>query len=351
MLAAIIGFASTTAFAYSAQAFFDHFLYRIALTELLTGIAVPIAGVWLLLARSLRGIGAKFVGCCLALYGFAHFYNFLSVVQIQLGTEVSPPPVFGLVEVIFIALIGFGLVIWLLEDERERLYKVNQQLDRFLYSTSHDLRAPISSVLGLINVARYDVPDPKTNEYLTLIEGRVRKLDSVIADILALSRVHKTEPKYEMIDFNSILHDSVSDLKFANGSIPIEFRYPEGASNQFWGDYNMTKMVLGNLLSNAVKYHSRDRELPFVEVKFEKGDGSVAFTITDNGEGIPPEHQEKVFDMFYRASTTSQGTGLGLFIVKETLARIHGTIQMASHYGRGTTFTVSLEQVDIDPSN
>lgn len=113
----------------------------------------------------------------------------------------------------------------------------------------------------------------------------------------------------------------------------------------------MTKMVLGNLLSNAVKYHSRDRELPFVEVKFEKGDGSVAFTITDNGEGIPPEHQEKVFDMFYRASTTSQGTGLGLFIVKETLARIHGTIQMASHYGRGTTFTVSLEQVDIDPSN
>ncbi len=163
-------------------------LYRIAFTELLTGIAIPIAGVWLLFARSLRGIGAKFVGCCLALYGFAHFYNFLSVVQIQLGTDV-PTPVFGLVEVIFIALIGFGLVIWLLEDERERLHKVNQQLDRFLYSTSHDLRAPISSVLGLINVARYDVSDPKTNEYLSLIEGRVRKTRLGDRRYLALSRV------------------------------------------------------------------------------------------------------------------------------------------------------------------
>lgn len=343
-LAIVLAVVTTSSFAYSRHVFLDNLIYRIALTELLTGITLPVAGGWLILSRSLRGIGSKFVGVCLALYGLAHFYNFITVVQTFFGAHVSPPPVFGLLEVILIALVGFGLVIWLLEDERERLHKVNQQLDRFLYSTSHDLRAPISSVLGLINVARYDVKDTTTTEYLNLIEGRVRKLDSVIADILALSRVHKPEPKYEIIDFNSLLKESVGDLKFANGAIPIEFRYQEKVGNEFWGDYNLSKMVVGNLLSNAVKYHSPEREHPYVEVTFEKKSDAVVFTITDNGEGIPAEHQDRVFDMFYRASTSSQGTGLGLFIVKETLARIHGTIQMKSFFGVGTSFTVVLEQ-------
>jgi signal transduction histidine kinase len=103
-------------------------------------------------------------------------------------------------------------------------------------------------------------------------------------------------------------------------------------------------MVLGNLLSNAVKYHAPNKPDPYIQVDFEKTMGKVSFVVADNGEGIDKEHHDKIFDMFYRASENSQGTGLGLYIVKETLARIGGSVELDSKKGRGTTFKIILEQ-------
>lgn len=333
------GAITTAAFAIDPK----DFIYEIGSIALITGISFVTGGVVLLISNSLRGIGVRIVGSCFVLYAMTYLYE-LNSVMLSLSGELITLPQTGIVKLVIIALIGLGLVIWLLEDEQAELRKTNRELDSFIYSTSHDLRAPVASVLGLINVARIEMKEPKSLEFLRLIEGRVQKLDQVISDILNLSKVKKSELRYENVDFNALLADSMADVKFLDGDKKIDLRYYESPGNRFIGDYSLTKMVLGNLLSNAVKYHSPSKPDPYIEVHFEKAAGQVSFVVADNGEGIDDEHHKKIFDMFYRASEKSHGTGLGLYIVKETLARIGGSVEVKSRKGTGTTFKVTLEQ-------
>jgi signal transduction histidine kinase len=341
LIAIAIGVGAIIAAAFAIDP--KDFAYEIGSVALITGTSFVTGGVLLLIASSLRGIGVKIVGGCFVAYGVIHLYD-VNAVAMSLTGEAFLLPQTGIVKLVLIALIGLGLVIWLLEDEQGELRKANRELDSIIYSTSHDLRAPVASVLGLINVARIDTKDERSLEFLNLIEGRVHKLDTVITDILNLSRVKKTELRYENVDFNALMADSMADVKFLEGSRKIEIRYFESPTNRFMGDYGLTKMVLGNLLSNAVKYHSPGKPDPYIEVHFEKAAGQVSFVVADNGEGIDDEHHKKIFDMFYRASEKSQGTGLGLYIVKETLARIGGSVEVKSRKGTGTTFKVTLEQ-------
>lgn len=334
-----IGAITTAAFAIDPK----DFVFEIGTIAATTGISFVVGGTLLLITPTLRGIGVRIVGSCFLVYAFTYFFDLNAVILSLLGQEVILPQT-GIVKLVIIALIGLGLVIWLLEDEQTELRKTNKELDSFIYSTSHDLRAPVASVLGLINVARIDMKDPKSLEFLRLIEGRVQKLDGVISDILNLSKVKKTELRYENVDFNALLADSMADVKFLENGKKIDIRYFESPGNSFVGDYSLTKMVLGNLLSNAVKYHSPTKPDPYIEVQFEKAAGQVSFVVADNGEGIDDEHHKRIFDMFYRASEKSQGTGLGLYIVKETLARIGGSVEVKSRKGTGTMFKVTLEQ-------
>jgi signal transduction histidine kinase len=341
-IATAAGVGAVTAAAFSVDP--KDFIYQVGGLDLITGVSFVLGGAWLLFARNLQGIGVKLVSTCFVLYALTHLYDLRAVVLFVMGDTILLPQMLGIVKIVIIALIGLGLVIWLLEDEQLQLRKTNRELDSFIYSTSHDLRAPVASVIGLITVARIEVHDQKSLEYLRMIEDRIRKLDVVISNILNISRVKKTELKYEMIDFNTLFADSISDVKFMADGKKINIRYMESASNKFIGDYSLTKMVLANLLSNAVKYHMPDKPDPYIQVDFEKTSGKVSFMVADNGEGIDTEHHDKIFDMFYRASQNSYGTGLGLYIVKETLARIGGSVELQSTRGSGTTFRVTLEQ-------
>jgi signal transduction histidine kinase len=341
-LAAAVGIGAVTAAAFSIDP--KDFIYQVGGLDLITGVSFVVGGLWLLFARNLKGIGVKLVAACFILYAVTHLYDLSAVVLFVMGDTILLPQMLGIVKIVIIAMIGLGLVIWLLEDEQVQLKKINRELDSFIYSTSHDLRAPVASVIGLIAVARMEIQDEKSLEFLRLIEDRTRKLDGVIGNILSISRVKKSELKYETIDFNSLFADSMSDVKFMADGKNIDIRYMESASNKFIGDYGLTKMVLGNLLSNAVKYHVPNKPDPYIQVDFEKMMGKVCFVVADNGEGIDQEHHDRIFDMFYRASQNSQGTGLGLYIVKETLARIGGSVELQSKKGTGTTFKVTLEQ-------
>lgn len=341
-MAAGIGIGAICAAAFAIDP--NDFVYQLGGLSFKTGASFVIGGAILLTTKSLRGIGVNLVGSCFVLYGVTHLYELGAAIVFIMGDAIMIPQLLGIVKIVIIALIGTGLVIWLLEDEQAELRKTNSELDSFVYSTSHDLRAPVASVLGLIAVSRIEIKDPKSLEFLRLIEDRVHKLDVVIRDILNISRVKKTELKYEMIDFNSLFADSIADVKFLADGKKIDIRYLESSSNKFIGDYGLTKMVLGNLLSNAVKYHCPAKPDPYIQVDFEKTMGKVSFVVADNGEGIDKEHHSKIFDMFYRASENSNGTGLGLYIVKETLGRIGGSVELQSKKGTGTTFKVTLEQ-------
>lgn len=233
--------------------------------------------------------------------------------------------------------------MWMLEDEREKLKKTNQELDSFLYSVSHDLRAPIASILGLTNLAKIEAePNDINQKYFDMIDQRVKKLDIVIGDILRLSRSKNSEAKHEFIDFNKLVFEIIADLKFNEGASAIRLNYIQNPENTFYSDTAQLKIIVGNLLSNAVKYHRLDQADPYIEVIFSKSKSKTTFSIRDNGEGIPKDNHDRIFNMFFRASTQSDGTGLGLYIVKEALAKIDGEITLLSEEGKGSLFTVTL---------
>jgi signal transduction histidine kinase len=275
-------------------------------------------------------------------YGIAYLYYSILGLLLLAGVSVSFPFFFGTLELTLICIIGLSMVIWLLEDERQRISKVNKELDSFLYSTSHDLRAPIASILGLTNLARLEIKDPTSKEFMKMIDDRVKKLDSVIGDILTLSRSKKVEIKMESIDFSELLKETTNELKFNEGASNINLIYEPNTVNIFWTDKAQMKIVLSNLIGNAVKYHNLNQPNPFIGVTFKRNNKVVEIAIEDNGLGIAKESLPKIFDMFYRATSTADGTGLGLYIVKEALSKINGTIRVTSEEGKGTVFTIAL---------
>lgn len=321
------------------------YFLRVGLKSLIASISFITAGVLLLKRAALgHGLGHRMLYISLILFGAMQGYYFMVVFLNSTGYQISFPVFFGVADLILISCIGLSMIIGLLEDERSKLKKANQELDNFLYRTSHDLRSPIASVLGLANLAKLEMREPKSLEYIAMIEDRVKKLDMVISDILDLSRSTKAEPKIERIDFNALMEDILSDIRFGKKTEPISFRFNPNPINIFFADYSQMKTVLSNLVYNAVKYHRTQQSDPFVSIEFKKDQDQVIISVADNGEGIAEEHQEKIFEMFYRASTNSDGTGLGLYMVKEVLDKVNGIITLKSVPGKGSIFTIRMDQ-------
>jgi signal transduction histidine kinase len=295
-------------------------------------------------ARFSGGVGQRLLAAGYFFYGVDQLVYTLVVLANVMGEPVPFPAYFGTLELVLVSITGLGMVMWLLEDEREKLRKVNLELDNFLYRTSHDLRAPLASILGLINLTRHSDDQKENLRIVEMIESRIRKLDEVIRDILNLSRTSKILNRIERIDFNQVMREIFSDMKFQEGAGNIKLRYREEPGNILHSDVGRIKMILSNLLSNAVKYHRLNQEDPFIEVNFQKAGTKVFIQVIDNGQGIAKDSQEKIFDMFYRASTQSDGTGLGLYIVREAVRRLKGSISVSSKEGKGSTFTIILEQ-------
>ena len=270
---------------------------------------------------------------------------FVTVVVNVLGYDFTLTlSFFGVMDLFFITLMGLGMIMWLLEDERMKLKQMNAELDSFFYNTSHDLRAPISSILGLTHVARLETGDKTMVHYFKMIESKIKKLDEVIGDILTFSKSAKLEIKKEEIDFNFLLKEIRSDLRFSEVATKIRPVYRANSANVLKTDAVQLKIILNNLISNAIKYHDLDKDDPFIEVTFVKLGNEVTIKVIDNGRGIEKEHFDKIFDMFYRAPSDLEGSGLGLFIVKEAAGKINGTVTVASELGKGSTFTLTFHE-------
>lgn len=223
-----------------------------------------------------------------------------------------------------------------------RLEKTNAELDRFLYSTSHDLRSPLSSIKGLVNIARLETADEKIQRYFAMMIDRVDRLDFFIKDIIDYSKNARTDIRNEPVDFKLLLAEVTDNLKYLEGAETIHFQSNVAVDHPVNADKNRLSVVLNNLIANAIKYHDSQKERQWIDVAVTNSIGSVKLTVSDNGLGIDPEHQHKIFDMFYRGTFQSKGSGLGLYIVKETVARMKGTIQVESTPGKGSSFLLTI---------
>lgn len=220
------------------------------------------------------------------------------------------------------------------------LQKTNDELNRFIYSASHDLRSPLMSILGVVQLAKMD--ENLDQEFFHIIENSVLKLDKYIRNIIDYYQNSKSEESFENIDFNELLQDILEMLKNQDHSIKFVTDVQQNA--EFIGDAFRIRVILINIISNAIKYKKQTSEQHNVTVKIINDGQSVNIKIIDSGIGINPEHLPNIFKMFYRAqiSNNKQGSGIGLYIVKESLDKIGGTISVTSTPNVGTSFEIII---------
>jgi signal transduction histidine kinase len=230
----------------------------------------------------------------------------------------------------------------ILSTKNAELEKINAELDRFVYSASHELRAPLTSVLGLINLAELNLSPDNKLEYLEMMRTSINKLDSFIQDIIRYSKNSRLELENEKINFSSIIYEVLNGLKYLKGWERLRVEHDISGPASFWSDSNRIRMLLNNIISNSIRFFDPTKENPFLNIVVSCNKEEAIIVISDNGKGIPADHVDRIFDMFYRASAESSGTGLGLYIVKEIVTKLHGKISVQSRLGEGSTFTIIL---------
>lgn len=222
------------------------------------------------------------------------------------------------------------------------LVKTNSELDRFVYSTSHDLRAPLTSVMGLISIAERTDNIAEIKNYMNMMRDRVHSLDKFIKDITDYSRNNRLEIRREKVTLVDLAAEVWESLKYSPEAERIQFVIDIPADLQIESDKNRLRVVISNLIANAVRYHDVRKLNQFIRLGFQTNGGVLSIQVEDNGQGIAQEYHNKIFDMFYRANEESKGSGLGLYIVKEALVKLSGSIQLESSPGVGSTFIVKL---------
>jgi len=229
-----------------------------------------------------------------------------------------------------------------LQQANEELTLRNGELDRFVYSASHDLRAPLMSMKGLINMIKIDPEKKNTDHYVQLIERSINKLDHFILDIIHYSRNTRQEIERDQIDFNALLSESIESLRYMEGADSVSSIRHLAIDTPFYSDHNRLLMVFNNIIANAVQYRDRWKENPFLEISIEATEAHAVIRFRDNGIGIGAEYIDSIFKMFFRASADSKGSGLGLYIVKGAVDKLGGHIEVQSRLGEGTTFTIVI---------
>ncbi len=229
-----------------------------------------------------------------------------------------------------------------LKKQYEQLKKINNELDRFVYSASHDLRAPLLSVLGLINISRMAALDDEQIQHLDLMEGSIKRLDRYISDIANYSKNNRLEIQVSKIDIRKIIQNCIDDHRFVNGFGELRIEIIVEEESELHTDEVRLKIILNNLISNALKYHNIKKLDPYVSITAYISPKKCKISIADNGRGIGKEHLGKIFNMFYRGSEYSEGSGLGLYIAKEAVAKLNGEINVRSVENVETEFSITI---------
>jgi PAS domain S-box-containing protein len=233
-----------------------------------------------------------------------------------------------------------------LEKKNEELNKVNQELDRFVYSISHDLRAPVASVLGLISLAEEAPKLEDTKEVLKMQREALDRLDLYIRDVIDYSRNKRLTPISKRLVLSEIVENSLTNLAYLPTIGQIEFFHEYEQGDHVWSDQMRVRIVVNNLLSNAIKYLDPKKDHPYIRIATSRQKNGLTVIVQDNGVGINPDYEERVWEMFYRGTSDSSGSGLGLYILQESLAALEGTVELETEFGKGTKFTVFIPDAE-----
>ncbi|MEQ9101917.1 MAG: HAMP domain-containing sensor histidine kinase [Imperialibacter sp.] len=231
----------------------------------------------------------------------------------------------------------------------ERLYIRNKELDLFTYHTSHDIRAPLASILGIASIAMTESDGEKMKEYITVIENRGKRLDKFIHQMIMFTRNDRTPVQAEKVEVAELVEECLVSLKgdplYRNLRIEKHFSLENPVVIL---DKLRISQIFQNLLNNAVKFQNTQLEDNYLIISVLSGGGFLRIIFEDNGIGIKKEYLPKMFQMFQRATDRVEGSGLGLYIVKQMVTKLGGDIKLSSEYGKGTKVEIDFSIENLE---
>lgn len=232
-----------------------------------------------------------------------------------------------------------------LQNQNAELKKINKELDSFVYSVSHNLRAPLMSVLGLLDLAKHESQQTHSDaldQYFAMMESSIHKLDETVKEILDYSRNARQNLAIEEINLERLIEEHFEKMQFMPGSKLINRTVQIKKQVPFYSDAYRLSVILNNLISNSIKYYDEKKSDPFIRISVEVQQDFAMLEFEDNGIGIEDRYINKVFDMFFRGTEHNKGAGLGLYIVREAVEKLGGQIKIQSKVGEGTIFRIEL---------
>ena len=250
--------------------------------------------------------------------------------------------IIGSVSIYYLLLLNRFKSSKLKTDEvNASLMIANRELDKFVYSASHDLRSPISSLKGLINIIKDEDDLPQIKSYLDLMTEILEKQDPFIKDIIDYSRNKKAQISIETVSIESIVDEAIFQNKFLQESKRIAV-FKSIDINFIVSDALKLKIIINNLYTNGIKYYDETKIKPSIAINAYDEKHEHIIVIEDNGIGIKKEFLAKIFDMFFVTNNDNKGSGLGLYLVKEAVDYLKGTIKVKSEFNVGTQFIITL---------
>lgn len=231
---------------------------------------------------------------------------------------------------------------------KEKLHFTSKELNRFIYKTSHDLKGPIASIIGLTNVAKYDVNEPASLRYFDMIHTSAATLDDMLTNLLHVVRIKDEQVIPASISIRLLVGQLIAKFKMTDESGEIKFSSDLNCKEHFCSDIRLLTPILNNLIDNGVKFRRRDYIDPAIHIKIYDYQNGIRIEIEDNGIGIRNDYMKQLFYMFSRGNADVKGAGLGLYLVKNAVEKLRGTIETESQEGIKTKFSIYIPEMIPD---
>ena len=223
------------------------------------------------------------------------------------------------------------------------LKALNKNLESFALRVSHDLLSPVNALKTLVSFIEEETKEDSTIEYIKLIKDRVNHLDDIIRNNLKNSKDDSLELNISKIPLEETIKAAADVFSNEMKDSGIDFQLNIRENEAFFSDKFRFDTLLENLIANAVKYHNSNIINKEIVVEGYSDSDLLRISVSDNGIGIDQVFHDRIFDKFFRESSTSQGYGIGLYIVKQTVEMLEGSIKVESALGQGTNFILELK--------
>lgn len=231
-----------------------------------------------------------------------------------------------------------------LRSTLHKLRSSNKELDTFIYRASHDLKGPTASLLGLTMLGKSISNDHRYIEFFDRIEDTAHNMNGILGKLLSMHVILQTTVSYTPVNIEMLLSEVRAAIHTSRVKHTILHEF--NTSLTFYSDTTLLTIILKNLLENSLIFHNPSREL-VIKINVEKKGSMIYLSVEDNGEGIENGIKDKIFDLFYRGSQKSRGNGLGLYLVKKSVEKLNGKIEVSSESGKYTKVTIVLPSKDI----